>query len=301
MDVFCEIHGPDPTLEDFSTGDIICMQCGLVLAERAVSEQPDWKMYGERCIIEDPEKRKIMDRLKTEYSNSAVQIKKYKIHHERFIDLFFEKHNVEAYIQTEVKNNFLTFKKQFSNVDLELLMCAVIFYTLEINGCIISLPQILDCAPRFSKIADSSVVNRILKFKRKMEDGPLTVTNVEECVDRYFLNFTEKLSIIKIIPKNKAAIFLNSFKEMRNTIMAKIHVNSKRPLQTSAVLAIYYVLETKLQPQNPRDLLKVLCNIAGVRDNSITYWMQQINSKASCATRPESESRMPSPDLPNSS
>mgnify|MGYP003479477939 CR=1 FL=1 len=198
----------------------------------------------------------------------------YKTHHERFIDLFFENYNVEKHIVNEVKNNFLTFKKKFSNVDLELLVCAVIFFTLEYNGCIVSLNFILQFAPRLSTKfpPDTSLINRILKFKRKMEET--RNTNTEDCKELYFLNFTEKLIKAKIIPRQTSPKFLENFKDMHSFISKNININSKRPLQTEAVLSIFYVLETKLKLDMPKEILKNLCQIAGLRDNSINYWMQ---------------------------
>lgn len=275
MQIFCEQHGPEQTLEDFSTGDMVCLKCGLVLAARVVCEAPDWRFNSsnQRCSLETPESE-ILNRIKSEYTNSTNQIKKYKTHHERFIDLFFENYNVEKHIVNEVKNNFLTFKKKFSNVDLELLVCAVIFFTLEYNGCIVSLNFILQFAPRLSTKfpPDTSLINRILKFKRKMEET--RNTNTEDCKELYFLNFTEKLIKAKIIPRQTSPKFLENFKDMHSFISKNININSKRPLQTEAVLSIFYVLETKLKLDMPKEILKNLCQIAGLRDNSINYWMQ---------------------------
>lgn len=274
--IVCEIHGDSFIVENYSSGDIVCSQCGLVIVNQAVHEHAEWRFaLDERCIIENPEKKELVETLYTNYANPVAQIKKFKEHHERFLDMFFDEYKVEAHVVLAAKENFLFFKKEFSNVDLEILVCAVIFYTLEFFGCIVTLPQIIFFAPRLSMFAVSTALtNKILKFKRKMEE--IKPYNFAKNKDEYFFNFTERLAGHQIIKRKTAPIFLKLLKEMNTYLETKIDINSKRPLQTSTVVAAFYILQKKSPA--PKDLLKKLCFLAGIKDNSINYWMQIIKN-----------------------
>lgn len=276
-DVSCEFHGNQFLVEDYSSGNVVCNQCGLVLVERAICELPDWRSASlQRCVIEDPENREIIDRIRREYTNASVQIKKYKERYESFIDMFYDTyHGADKNVVEATKNNFLTFKKHFSNVDLEMLVCAVVYHTLEFFGCVVTLKNIIKMAPRLSTYEyTSSLVGKITKYKRKMDE--LCPEN-EFCRDYYFSNFVERLVRMcgeKIITKSGRTDLLEQIKTIYAFISSKININSKRPLQAGAVLAAFYALERFFE--EPKDLLKILCSLADIREQSINYWLQKI-------------------------
>lgn len=280
--VVCEQHPFQLPVEDYSTGDIVCKSCGLVLVQRAVCDQPDWVSSAEkpstkqRCLIQDPNKQQIAERIKSEYVNSDLQIKRFKQLHEIVIDVFFSNFRVESHIENLTKNNFLTFKKIFSNVNLEILLCSAIHFTLEQNGYVVPLEVVATLLPNLLSLGGLSTAtrNKILKIKRKMEEyQPQLHSDIK--FETYLLNFTDRLSsegIIQVHEKKRLIeLFTAKYIELKETT----NINSKTPLQTTSVISIFLVL-TGNASSNPKDLLRALCNIAGIRDSSIIYWMNTL-------------------------